>query len=276
MQRKIVADSSANLTERELPLFSAVALKIITAEKEYIDDPQLDVAAMQRELEAYPRRSGSACPPVSEWLDAFGDADEVFGVTLTGALSGCYNAGRIAAADYMAAHPGRRVFLLDSRSTGPEMELLAEKLAELCATERDFESICCEITAYAARTRLLFSLTSLSNFAKNGRVSPVLAKATGLLGIRIVGRASDGGELEPLHRCRGEKAALSQLLRSMQESGFSGGRVRIRHSFNTNAAESLAALLRAQYPACDIRIGVNRGLCSYYAEKGGLLVGFEV
>lgn len=275
MQRKIVADSAANLADSALPLFSAVALKIITAEKEYIDDPHLDVAAMQRALEAYSGRSGSACPSVSDWLDAFGDADEVFGVTLTGTLSGCYNSGRIAAADYMAAHPGRRVFLLDSRSTGPEMELLVEKLAELCAEEKDFESICCEITAYAARTHLLFSLTSLSNFAKNGRVSPVLAKAAGLLGIRVVGRASEGGELEVLHKCRGERAALSQLLRSMQDAGFTGGRVRIRHSFNADAAGALAALLRAQYPSCDIRIGENRGLCSYYAEKGGLLVGFE-
>lgn len=25
----------------------------------------------------------------------------------------------------------------------------------------------------------------------------------------------------------------------------------------------------------DIKIEVNRGLCSYYAEKGGILVGFE-
>ena len=40
-------------------------------------------------------------------------------------------------------------------------------------------------------------------------------------------------------------------------------------------AEALAAKIREIWPSCDIRIGANRGLCSYYCEPGGVLVGFE-
>ena len=29
------------------------------------------------------------------------------------------------------------------------------------------------------------------------------------------------------------------------------------------------------FPAADVELYPGRGLCSYYAEKGGLLVGFE-
>lgn len=57
----------------------------------------------------------------------------------------------------------------------------------------------------------------MSNFAKNGRVSPLLAKAVDILGIRIVGRASAEGELEPMHKCRGEKIALQKLVNGMLE-----------------------------------------------------------
>lgn len=95
------------------------------------------------------------------------------------------------------------------------------------------------------------------------------------MGIRIVGRASDEGELEPLHKCRGEKRAIRQLWDSMQQSGYAGGKVCIRHSDNLNAAEMLAKDIQNCFPNADIKIGVNRGLCSYYAEKGGILVGFE-
>lgn len=42
-----------------------------------------------------------------------------------------------------------------------------------------------------------------------------------------------------------------------------------------DVAGMLAETIWESYPDCDIRIGVNRGLCSYYAEKGGVLVGFE-
>lgn len=138
-----------------------------------------------------------------------------------------------------------------------------------------FEVVQEKIREYAHRTHLIFSLESLSNFAKNGRVSPALAAAANLLGIRIVGRASSEGELEPLHKCRGEKRAIRQLWECMLDGGFAGGKVRIRHSDNRNAAEMLSGEILSNYPDADIQIGVNRGLCSYYAEKGGILVGFE-
>ena len=252
-----------------------VPLKIVAGQKEYVDDEALDVAGMLNDLQKYSGRSGSACPSVGDWLQAFGDAEEVYGVSLTSPLSGCYNAACIAAEEYMAEHPGRKVFILDSLSTGPELELLIEKYRELIEAGYVFDVIQQRIKEYLKQTHLLFSLESLSNFAKNGRVSPALAAAANLLGIRIVGRASNAGDLEPLHKCRGEKRAIKQLWDCMQQSGYAGGKVRIRHSDNRNAAEILAGDIQNCFPSADIRIGVNRGLCSYYAEKGGILVGFE-
>ena len=107
------------------------------------------------------------------------------------------------------------------------------------------------------------------------RVSPAIAVAASFFGIRIVGKASDNGELEPLHKCRGEKRAIGQLWECMLKSGYSGGKVRIRHSGNPNAADILAQQIKNSFPNADIKIGENRGLCSYYAEKGGILIGFE-
>lgn len=277
MKRKtvIVADSSANLFQNDFADFMPVSLKILTDEKEYVDDEALDVALMLADMREYTGRSGTACPSVGDWLQAFGDAEEVYGVSLTSHLSGCYNAACIAAKEYMEEHPGRKVFILDSLSTGPELELLIEKYRDLIGLGYGFDEIQKRIMEYLKQTHLFFSLESLSNFAKNGRVSPTIAAATNLLGIRIVGRASNEGELEPLHKSRGEKRAMKQLWNCMQQSGYAGGKVRIRHSDNQNAAEILAGNIQNCFPNVDIKIGVNRGLCSYYAEKGGILVGFE-
>ena len=92
MHRKITADSSANLYRKDFPNFTPVPLKIVTSEKEYTDDENLDVAAMQSELERYKGISSSSCPAVADWLSAFGSADEIFAVALTSRLSGCFNA----------------------------------------------------------------------------------------------------------------------------------------------------------------------------------------
>ena len=138
-----------------------------------------------------------------------------------------------------------------------------------------FEDIFREIEAYKQRTGLVFMLESLKNFAANGRVSPAVAKITGVLGIRIVGKASDQGTLEPVHKCRGAERSLAAILTHLKNNGLAKGKVRIAHCMNEAAAQKLKDMIRAEVGAISIQIHKCRGLCSYYAEKGGLLVGFE-
>ncbi len=272
---KLVADSSINLQTYEGFDFSAVPMKVVAGDTEYVDDPALDLPAMLKGLREYKGKSGTACPSVGDWLTAFGDADVVLGVTITSGLSGCYNAAQVAARQYLKTHPDAKVFVLDSLSTGPEMHLVLDKYAELIRQGLSFEEIVEKIKEYAKKTHLIFSLASLSNFAKNGRVSPAVAAAVGLLNIRIVGRASDEGTLEPMHKCRGEKRAMAQLLQTMEKLGFRGGPVHLSHTYNPEMAEKFAAMLREKYENVKLTIRQNLGLCSYYAEEGALLVGFE-
>lgn len=275
MKIAIVADSSANTHIFDDMEVTYVPLKIVTEKNEYVDDDNLDVSAMLSELREYKGKSSTACPCVNDWLDAFGDADMVLGCAITSNLSGCYNSARLAVEEYMEANPGKKVFILDTLSTGPEMQLILEKYRELILKGKSFEEIVEEVKAYSEKTHLIFALTSLDNFAKNGRVNPALAKAVGILGIRIVGKASDEGTLEPMHKCRGEKRALRQLVASMKELGYSGGKVRISHSYNPEVAGNFTALLKEEFPDCEVHVCLNRGLCCYYAEEGGMLIGFE-
>lgn len=271
---KIIADSSANLAAN-CPSISSVPLKIITDNKEYIDDANLNTAAMVWDLQTYTGRSSTACPSPQDWLSAFDNKPCVFCIAITSNLSGSCNAANIAKADYEQAFPHRKVCVIDSLSTGGEMELIAEKLQEWIAAEYSFEEISENIKQYQQHTGLLFMLESMQNLANNGRVSKIAAKAAGILGIRVVGKASDVGTLEQLVKARGEKKALTALMEHMISLGYDGGKVRISHCLNENAAESMRKLILSLYPQADIAIRPTGGLCSFYAEKGGLLIGFE-
>ena len=273
MKYRIVADSSANLhTEGDVV---NVPLKIVTDEKEYTDDQHLDTMQMLLELSDYDGRSGTSCPSVGDWLEAFGDAQWVFAVAITSGLSGSYNALVQAADVYTGEHPDRKVCCLDSLSAGPELALIVEKLQELVQQGLSFEEVEEKIRSYMHNTHLVFMLESLENLAKNGRISPIIAKAAGLLGIRVVGSASDEGTLKQEHRCRGERKALETMLKTMVEKGYESGKVRIAHSHNELAAQDFAARLHVVYPEADVQIHECRGLCCFYAERGGLLVGYE-
>ncbi len=273
--RKIVADSSADVAALARVPFAAAPMKVITAQGEFVDDAALDVVAMTDFFNSYKGRSQTSCPNPQDWLEAFGVADDIFCVTITSGLSGSYNAACIAKEMYEAENPGRRVFVIDSLSAGPELRLTIEKLEQYIAEGLPYEEICNRIEAYKSETGLLFMLESLKNFAANGRVSPTVAKITGFLGIRIVGKASDQGTLEPMDKCRGEKHALEKILAHLLQFGLKEGRVCIDHCNNPEGAEKLKEMILQKLPAVRVRIGRCNGLCSYYAEKGGILVGFE-
>ncbi len=275
MKIKIVADSSADLRTTEDGSVVSVPLKIMTNDKEYIDDENLDVKVMTDELASYRGKSGSACPGVGDWLEAFGDADWVFAVTITSNLSGSYNSAKVAKETYEEEHPGKKVFVFDSLSAGPELKLIVEKIQELLEKGKEFEEICKQVLEYMKTTFLVFSLKSLTNLANNGRVSPAVAKIAGILGIQVVGIASEVGTLEQKEKARGEKKAILTVWKHIKELGYKGGKIRIDHCFNMDAVSQLVQMIKSEFKHADIKIGVTGGLCSFYAEQGGMLVGFE-
>jgi len=272
---RIVCDSSSDITALEKVEYAYSPMKIITSDMEFVDDARLDVCGMRKFFEVYKGKSKTSCPNVSDWIEAFEDADDVICLAITSALSGSYNSACLAKQEYEAAHDGRRVFVLDTLSAGPEITLAIRKLEEYISEGLEFEDICYKIKYYMENTGLVFMLKSLRNFANNGRVSPLVAQIVGIAGICIVGRASDIGTLEPIHKCRGESRSLAALVCDLEKSGLRGGRVSIGHCGNETAAEKLSDMLRERFGEIEIEIHALRGLCSFYAEEGGLLVGFE-
>ncbi len=272
---KIVADSSADLLATNGGILEVAPLKIITTEKEFTDNADLDVKEMVDFLLSYKGRSSSSCPNPDEWLSAFDNAQYVFCVPITAGLSGSYNAALVAKEMYESEHPDRKVFVLNTLTAGPEMALMVEKLEELISKSLSFEEICDQITEYINHTGLLFMLESMKNLANNGRVNPIVAKAAGLLGIRVVGRASEQGDLEQIAKCKGSDRSLRTIVEEIKKAGCTSGKIRIAHCFNLEAAENLKKKIYIELPRAKVEIYNCRGLCSFYAEKGGMLVGFE-
>lgn len=274
MEYKIVSDSSSNVREIKGVNYESVPMKIINGDKEYIDDSSLDVEKMIEELKHTKSTSGTSCPNVHDWVEAFGNSENIFAFTITSSLSGSYNSALNAKKMYEKSN-NANVYVMDTLSTGPEMRLCMEKVVECDKNGYDFEKTVNELENYKKNTHLIFCLKSMNNLAKNGRVSLASAKIAFVLGIRVVGKASLEGTLEPLHKCRGEGKALQTIYDVMISEGFCGGKVRISHCNNYDGAKQLEKIIKSKYPKTDILIDECTALCSFYAEDGGLIVGYE-
>ena len=100
---KIIADSSANLTHMEGIDFASAPLKIIAGETEFVDDEMLDAGAMVEWFDSYKGKSKTSCPNPGDWLTAFGDAEDIYCITITSGLSGSYNSACVAKEMYEGA-----------------------------------------------------------------------------------------------------------------------------------------------------------------------------
>ena len=275
MDYKIVMDSAGDLRELEQAEFSNVPLKILAGSREFVDDTTTNVEEMVEYMSHYVGKSSTACPSAGEYLEAFGDAEDVYCVTITSGLSGSYNAASIAAQTYQEQYPQRRIHVFDTLSAGPEMTLIAEKIPELVQQKLPFDKIVAQVEEYSRKTRLVFSLESLHNLAQNGRVPGAVAKLAGILSLRLVGKASDEGTLQPTGKARGDQKVPGELLKQLITLGYNGGRVRIHHCCNLPSAQRLKQAILEKFPKASIIIDKTGALCSFYAERGGLLVGFE-
>jgi len=275
MSIKVVSDSSSNVFHVEGLNYTTVPMKVIAGEKEFIDTPQLDLQNMVETLKNHKGKSGSSCPNVQEWLDAFAGDEDIFGLTISKNLSGSYNAAKQAGEEFAQEHPGRKVFIIDSLAAGPQQIMIADKLKELIDAGYDFDTVKEKALDYHNHTHILFCLESLTNLARNGRVNPAVAKIAGVLGMRVVGDVK-GGLITPVHKPRGHRKAIQALVEMMEERGLQDGNlVRVAHCFGLQQAEDLKAATLARFPNCRFIIEPTTALCSFYAEAGGLMIGFE-
>ena len=166
--------------------------------------------------------------------------------------------------------------IFDSHATGPVLRLIIEKLCEQIEAGKSYSEIKLKTIQYQKRIRILYSLESLENLARNGRVNTHVARFAKALNIRVVGHASDEGTVELLHKCRGDNRALKAIVEEMANRGYASGKVHIDHCLNAVLAAKLKGMIEEVFPLAQVEIHPCGALCSYYADKGGLIVGYEV
>lgn len=275
MNYRVISDSSSNLLTYAGNIdYTTVPLKILVDGTEFVDEIGLDLENLVESFEKS-QNDSTSCPSVQEWLNAMEGYDEIFLVTISSNLSGSYNSAIAAKDEYLESHPDAKVHIFDSLATGGVMEILIEKIDELAAKGCSFDEIIEEVDKYHSHVKILYSLKSLNNLSKNGRVSPAIAKVANFLGIRFIGKASERGTIQQAAIARGEKKGISTIYSEMLKLGFKGGKVRISQCFTMEVAEKLRDMILSSFKDCDVKINQCTGLCSYYAERGGFIVGFE-
>lgn len=272
---RLIVDSSANMTTSEQDNLVVVPLTISFSGEDFLDDQNLKITDFLQKMQKNKEAGKTSCPSIKEWLSALEGSEKAIIVTMTSAMSGTYSSALQAKNIYLEKHPQAQIIVVDSRSAGPELTIIIEKIKKLLKQDLRWVDLEEEIAKVRTKTHLIFLLQSLHNLSLNGRVSPAVAKMAGMLHINIVGTADKAGKLEPLSKARGLKKALRECVKQIKTLNYQGGHLIIDYCENEDEAQKLKDLLLADFPDSQITLRPMRGLCSFYAEEGGLMVGFD-
>lgn len=278
MEWNIVADTSCDLNALPIPdenvSFESVPFVLQAGAHEFVDEECLDIANMVATLEATKEPGHTACPSPETWFEKFSKPGKVIAITISANLSGSLNSAMLARQMILDKHPERQIEVIDSKSAGSELTMMVRKAQELIKSGLPFDTVVQQVRNFAERTHTVFALSSFDNLVKNGRVGKLAGFVAGKLGLWGIGIASPQGAISIKSKVRGTQKALAAIVADMKERAFAGGPVLITHCLNLEAAERLKALILEAFHNAQVDIMPTRGLCSFYAEKGGMIIAF--
>ena len=269
-------DAESLVSEDNLPDvgFDTAPFIIHVGDIDFVDGDDLDTDEMLSAMEAEPEASSTACPASGAFEELFERADKVICITISGRLSGSYDSADMALRAVQERHPEKKLALINSCATGPETALCIDLMLKWIREGCSFDQVVSNAQAFLDETRTIFALKSFRNLVKNGRMPKLVGFLAGALGVWGIGIGSDRGEIIIKGKARGAAKAVKIIVEDMFQRGYNGGRVLISHAHNPEFAQRVAESIQSHWSNAHVLIIPARGLDSFYAERGGIIVGY--
>lgn len=246
----VVTDSTAYLPEgiAERRGIRQVSMHVLVDGRSQRDGVQLGPSDLVAALGQRAAVSTSR-PTPGEFEAVYGEAlragaDGVVSVHLSRALSGTWEAARLAAEQVGA----ERVRVVDSRSTGMALGFAALAAAAAAAGGGDLDEVFTTAERVAARTCTYFCVDTLEHLRRGGRIG----SAAALLGTALAVKPLlyvDSGRIVPLEKVRTATRARARLVElAAREAGSGPVDVAVHHLGAPQRAAELAEQLRARLP----------------------------
>ena len=252
MATAIVSDSSVSLPAditRGLPLFLA-PLEVRIDGRVYADGVDIAPAEFYALLKSSTGMPTTAAPPPGTFLDAIRRAGEVAAevvcVTISSDLSAAHSAAAEAVRLAEAQLPHLHVSLVDSRSAGAALGLIALDGARLAASGASMKDVLARMERRIGDTQFIGYLDTLYYLWRGGRVPRLFMWMGSALNLKPVLQIS-AGHIGMVERPRSEAKALARLTAiAAERTGGRPTRVAVMHAMEPEKGAMLAEQLRAR------------------------------
>lgn len=203
-----------------------------------------------------------------KWLQLKG---EVIYVGLSSGLSSTFQTAQLALELVVSSH----IKLVDTLTASLGTGIQALKAIEYVRLGLSLEEVAKRVAEYRDSMETIFTLDTLDNVVKGGRLSRIAGVVGGLVDFKPVFRGVNG-KVEIYEKLRGRKRALKRLVELAGELGKTASHrvVGITHVDCLPEAQFLADQIRERYNPQEVLISEMSATIGTYAGKGGILLHF--
>ena len=260
----IMTDSCCDLNADEVKdlALTVLPLSFRMDDKTMLDTP--DHADMSPETFFEKIAAEASCMTAAVNVGTFSDAmkaaldagKDILCINFSSALSTTYQSACIAAEELRAQYPDAKILVIDSLSASRGLGMLLYYAAAEKRKGKTIEEVAAFVQETIPHQCHWFTVADLNHLKRGGRVSAATAAVGTMLGIKPVMHMDDEGRLTAVGKARGMKAALTELVDTMEKLSVkpaSKQTVFLCHANCPDYADFVKDLLRERFGITDVR-----------------------
>lgn len=284
MSYKIIVDSCCDITQdmKSWSNFQIVPLTLQIGDYITSDDESFDQDDFIGRMVASSTLAKSACPSPDAFAKAIeGEEDEVYILTITDKLSGCYNSALQGVKLYKDEHNDeKKIYVFNSLATSGLETILAHKIKALADSGMAFEDVVKAVDDYCVNNcALYFCLESLDALKGNGRLFNLGAKVIEALKVKLICRRTSYGNISLAGKDFSTNRALNKIAsliaKDVEGCDLTEKVCIVSHVCCEDKANNTAKLIKQKCSFKDVIVLKASGLNSLYASNGGIIVSFS-
>jgi len=190
------------------------------------------------------------------WEPILKEGKDILYIGFSSALSGTYQASKIAAEELMGQYRNRRIICIDSKAASVGEGMLVYAAAHKRAEGMNLEQLVLWVEKNRDHACHWFTVDDLNHLKRGGRVSTVTAVVGTALGIKPILHVDVQGNLIPVSNVRGRKKSLEALVDQMVKTCINpeDQTIFIGHGDDMEAAEYVKSLVNEKFDVKNIII----------------------
>lgn len=243
---KIVTDTTTGLDKKIAAKYdiTVIAQQVIFGDETLRDGIDMSNESFLERLETSAVYPTTSQPPVGDFVETFQgilDAgDDVLCITVSGELSGTYNAAQTAK-EQLDSDMASRITLIDSRHVAGSFAIMVLEAARMAQAGKSLEEIVAHVTSMIDKVQMDIVLNTLEYLVKGGRVSSAAGFIGKVLQMKPILTVHDG-KIEARERVRTRNKAVARLRAILDDAvnGHSKIQIGVSHTGLPEEAHAMA------------------------------------